>query len=214
MGNHDIREAAPSARVGPIALARVGVAAPPSSARPEPRRGRRAVWLRRGHLLPPGERIAVADGRGYAILDAVSGRRLVVRTTDAPCHRVFSSSTRSGLRFAVDHSAETFALDLTDGDGIPISRIATPTADPPWQTRQHLVVAFSGDGAGRAPDLRGVGTHRGSSCSTPAPGRRRRPATAPAPFSCRSLSAPTAHGSRRPSKVPSCSASTPRRATG
>ena len=97
--------------------------------------------------MPPGERIAVADGRGYAIVDAVSGRRLVVRTTDAPCHRVFSSSTRSGLRFAVDHSAETFALDLTDGDGIPISRIATPTADPPWQTRQHLVVAFSGDGA-------------------------------------------------------------------
>ena len=148
MGNHDIREA-----VRQLALA------------PSPLRGWewRHLQARLDQSLavvagpsgfgevtfcPPGERIAVADGRGYAILDAVSGRRLVVRTTDAPCHRVFSSSTRSGLRFAVDHSAETFALDLTDGDGIPISRIATPTADPPWQTRQHLVVAFSGDGRG------------------------------------------------------------------
>ena len=59
-------------------------------------------------FCPPGQRVAVADGRGYRMLDAVTGRALAVRCTDRfPCHQVFAFSTRAGPRFVLDHSDDT-----------------------------------------------------------------------------------------------------------
>jgi WD40 repeat protein/serine/threonine protein kinase len=94
-------------------------------------------------FCPPGRRLAVAEGRGYRLWDAVTGRTLAVRTTDRLCHQVYAFATRSGPRLLLDQSEETPDLTLTDGDGSELGRIRLST------TRGRpvgLVVAMSPDG--------------------------------------------------------------------
>ena len=97
-------------------------------------------------FCPPGERIAVADGRGYRILDADTGKPLAVRAADRPCHGVYAFGTRSGLRFILDYSENTQSFLLTDEGGVALSRITLPA---PYSIRPDhfvFVMAMSRDG--------------------------------------------------------------------
>jgi WD40 repeat protein/serine/threonine protein kinase len=97
-------------------------------------------------FCPAGERIAVADGRGYRILDAVTGKSLAVRAADRLCHGVYAFGTRSGLRFVLDYSENTQSFLLTDEGGVALSRIALPA---PYSIRPDhfvFVMAMSRDG--------------------------------------------------------------------
>jgi eukaryotic-like serine/threonine-protein kinase len=97
-------------------------------------------------FCPPGERIAVADGRGYRILDVVTGKLLAVRAVDRPCHAVYAFGTRSGLRFILDHSTNTPSFTLFDEGGVALSRITLPAAYSIGQGYCEFVMAMSRDG--------------------------------------------------------------------
>ncbi len=97
-------------------------------------------------FCPPGERIAVADGRGYRILDAVTGKPLAVRAADRPCHALYAFGTRSGLRFILDQSVDTPSFSLTDAGGVTLSRITLPPAYSIGHDGCDFVTAMSRDG--------------------------------------------------------------------
>jgi WD40 repeat protein len=78
-------------------------------------------------FCPPGRRLAVADDRGYRLLDAASGGTITVRTTDRSCRQVYAFETRLGRRLVLDQStAESLAFSITDGDGVALGRITMP----------------------------------------------------------------------------------------
>jgi WD40 repeat protein/serine/threonine protein kinase len=146
MGTHDIREAGRQLEEAPVEL-----------------RGWEWVYLhgrldqslavvtglRRADsmaLCPPGERIAVADGRGYRILDAATGECRTVRSTASPCHRVYAFQTKAGPRFVLDRSGETQSFSLTDGDGLELARIALLVRRLYREAYLPFVMAMSPDG--------------------------------------------------------------------
>jgi eukaryotic-like serine/threonine-protein kinase len=95
-------------------------------------------------FCPPGRRLAVADGRGYRLMDVVSGKTLAVHTTDRPCHQVYAFETRSGWRFLLDQSSNDVpSFSLTDEDSVTLGRIALST---PRDKRFGFVMAMSPDG--------------------------------------------------------------------
>jgi WD40 repeat protein len=97
-------------------------------------------------FCPPGERIAVADGRGYRVLDAVTGKCLARRTTDRTCHNVYAFMTRWGPRFLFDTSDESLCFCLADEDGVPLGRLTLPTPYQPGRNPNPFVIALSPDG--------------------------------------------------------------------
>jgi eukaryotic-like serine/threonine-protein kinase len=97
-------------------------------------------------FCPPGKRIAVADGRGYKILDAVTGQSVGFRRTQLPCHAVYAFGTRAGLRFILDHSGNTVSFSLTDEGGIVLSQINLPTVYPIGRPPYDFAMAMSRDG--------------------------------------------------------------------
>jgi WD40 repeat protein/serine/threonine protein kinase len=98
-------------------------------------------------FCPPGRRLAVADGGpAYRLLDAVTGKCLAVRATDGPCRQVFWFTTHAGPRCVLDHSAETLAVAVTDGDGAPLGGIRAATGDRATRESNPPVIAMSPDG--------------------------------------------------------------------
>ncbi len=144
MGQNDIREAARQLESAPVALrgwewrhlrSRLDQSLAVVAGLPE---------FRSIAFCPPGERLAVADGRGYSVLSALSGHPLAARTTDGPCHQVYAFGTRSGLRFLLDQSSEnTSSFTLTDGEGVALGR---PMISTPQCERCGVAIAMSPDG--------------------------------------------------------------------
>ncbi len=99
-------------------------------------------------FCPPGERIAVPDGRQYRVVDAVSGKTLAVHPTDRHCRQVLAFTTRRGLRLLVDdHSEEVPFLSLTDSDGVTFGRVVLPIdRDHPEEMDLFVCAAMSPDG--------------------------------------------------------------------
>jgi eukaryotic-like serine/threonine-protein kinase len=97
-------------------------------------------------FCPPGQRIALSNGRGFLILDAVTGEPLAVRAADRPCHAVYAFETRSGPRFILEHSESNHSLSITDENGVALSQITLQTACSLSQAPCVSVMAMSRDG--------------------------------------------------------------------
>jgi WD40 repeat protein len=146
MGTHDVREAARQLELAPRELrgwewrhlhARLDQSLAVVAGLPE---------VGKVAFCPPGERIAVAEGRAYRLLDATSGECLAVRTIDSECRRVFAFRTHAGPRFVLDLSERTLSLALTDEGVSPLARIAPPTRYPPGMKPDLSAMAMSPDG--------------------------------------------------------------------
>jgi WD40 repeat protein len=95
-------------------------------------------------FCPAGQRLAVADARGYRLLDAASGATLEYRTTPGQCRAVYAFRTREGLRLLLDQStSDRVMFSLTDGDGFALGRVTVPESPESTCSR---VMALSPDG--------------------------------------------------------------------
>ena len=97
-------------------------------------------------FCPPGRRLAVVDGRGYRLLDAVNGATLAVRTTARPCHQVCAFQTRLGPRLVLNQSQGTPFFSITDGEGIALGRIELPAVPGIGFSSSPVVMTMSPDG--------------------------------------------------------------------
>ncbi len=97
-------------------------------------------------FCPPGQRIAVANGHGYRILDAVTGKPIFVRPAVGPCRGVYAFGTRAGLRYVLDESESTQSFAVTDQAGCVLSRITLPAAYRSRPAPVVFVMAMSPDG--------------------------------------------------------------------
>ena len=99
-------------------------------------------------FCPPGERIAVPDGRQYRVVDAMSGRALAIHPTSRPCRQVRAFLTDQGLRMLVDDRTEAAPfLSLVDGSGAALSRaVLSLDRDHPDEMSLLVRAAISRDG--------------------------------------------------------------------
>jgi WD40 repeat protein/serine/threonine protein kinase len=98
-------------------------------------------------ICPPGNRVAVADGRSeFRLLDAVSGECVATYAAERPCNQVFGFQTSVGPRFVLDQSGEEFLLSVTDEKGAALGRVTLSTPYHPRKQPKPLVIAMSRDG--------------------------------------------------------------------
>jgi WD40 repeat protein len=91
-----------------------------------------------------GRRIAVALGRGFRVLNAVSGQPHAAYQSNRPCHHVHAFATHSGVRFVLDQSADdTLSFCITDEAGAALGQI---TLESVHDRAYGLPMAMSPDG--------------------------------------------------------------------